>query len=123
MAPRVRPSRSAAAPQDDAPTPTASTPTASNTASTSVQTPSTEPLTLSEPNSEIERAIKTLRKKIEETSDYVGTDFAEEARAIHLGEAPERSIYGEANAEEAKSLVDEGIPVAPLPFLPGRKSN
>ena len=42
---------------------------------------------------------------------------------MHAGDAPERAIYGEARLDEAKKLVDEGVPVAPLPFLPTRKAN
>ena len=53
----------------------------------------------------------------------MGSDFAEEARAIHEGEAPERSIYGETDSEQARQLVEDGIPVAPLPFTPTRKTN
>ena len=49
-------------------------------------------------------------------SDYVGKRFADEARAIHVGEAVERSIYGEASKEETRALLDEGIAVAPLIF-------
>ncbi|PRY25499.1 hypothetical protein CLV78_102679 [Aliiruegeria haliotis] len=78
---------------------------------------------LSKPASPAEQTVADLRKKIEENSDYVGTEFAREARAIHDGEAPKRSIHGEANAKDAKSLIDDGIPVLPLPFAPGRKTN
>ena len=53
----------------------------------------------------------------------MGRDFATEARRMHLGGAPERAIYGEAKMEEAKALLEDGIPVAPLPFLPNRKAN
>ena len=42
--------------------------------------------------------------------------FADEARAIHLGEAEARAIHGQATPEQADELRDEGIPVAPLPF-------
>ena len=56
-----------------------------------------------------------LRKYVQDNADYVGPDFAEEARKIHYGEAPERHIYGEATFEEAKELVEEGVDVAPLP--------
>ena len=49
-------------------------------------------------------------------SDYVGARFADEARAIHLGEAAQRSIYGEATREDTRALIDEGIQVAPLIF-------
>ena len=67
--------------------------------------------------------IEALRKKIESQSDYVGTNFAREARAMHLGDAPERSIYGEAKPEEAKSLIEDGVPIVPLPFASKRKAN
>ena len=77
----------------------------------------------SAPASEVEKAIATLRRQVEENSEYVGPDFAAEARAIHDGDAPERSIYGEARADEARRLIDDGIAVAPLPFLPQRKAN
>jgi hypothetical protein len=70
-----------------------------------------------------EAELAALRRKIEETSDYVGGNFVKEARAMHQGEAPERAIYGEAKPEEAIQLLEEGVPVAPLPFLPKRKAN
>jgi hypothetical protein len=72
---------------------------------------------------EIERALAALRKQVEENSDYVGMNFATEARRIHAGEAPERSIYGETRPDEARKLIEDGVPVAPLPFVPRRKTN
>jgi len=63
-----------------------------------------------------------VREHIKENFDYVGEKFPEEVRRIHYGETEERGIYGEASAEEAKSLIDEGIPVAPLPIVPRRDS-
>ena len=56
-----------------------------------------------------------LNRQVEESFDYVGADFAEEARKIHYGEADERDIYGEASLSDAKQLLEEGVPVAPLP--------
>ncbi|HEY0303275.1 MAG TPA: DUF1178 family protein [Rhizomicrobium sp.] len=56
-----------------------------------------------------------LRKYVQDNADYVGPNFAEEARKIHYGEAEHRHIYGEASIEEAKELVEEGVDVAPLP--------
>lgn len=102
MAPRVRPSGKAAspAPAEDR-----------------------QPPTLSAPASPAEQALAEIKKKIEENSEYVGDKFVAEARAMHEGDAPERSIYGEAKLEEAKKLIEDGVPVAPLPFRPGRKSN
>jgi hypothetical protein len=70
-----------------------------------------------------EHPLARLRRKIEAESDYVGPSFANEARAMHEGESPRRSIWGEARADEAKALIEEGIPIAPLPFVPKRKAN
>lgn len=70
-----------------------------------------------------EVAIAALREKVESTSDYVGGRFAKEAREMHDGISPERPIYGEANLHEAKKLLDDGIPVMPLPFMPRKKTN
>lgn len=78
---------------------------------------------LSEPQSELEAAIAALRRQIEENSDYVGLNFAAEARRMHDGDAPTRAIHGEAKPEDARKLIEDGVPVAPLPFLPGRKVN
>jgi len=75
------------------------------------------------PDDHTARAIQEMRKKIEANSDYVGKNFAAEARKMHLGDAPERSIYGEAKPEEAKSLIEDGINVVPLPFMPNLKTN
>jgi len=61
-------------------------------------------------------AMAEAQKKMLETSEHVGPRFADEARAIHLGEAEGRAIHGQATPAEADELRDEGIPVAPLPF-------
>lgn len=74
------------------------------------------------PRNDVERAIEELRRKVEESSDYVGRDFARQARAMHEGALPERSIFGEARAEEARALVEEGVPLMPLPFRPRRNT-
>ncbi len=79
--------------------------------------------TLPTEKSAAEQAIAEMRAQVEQNSEYVGTNFAIEARSKHLGDAPERAIYGEAKPEEAKSLIEDGIPVTPLPFMPTRKSN
>ena len=101
MAPRVRTARKAAAPEH----------------AQEAERP------LAAPASDAERALADLKKKIEDNSDYVGMNFAKEARAIHSGDKPERAIYGEAKIEDAKALIEEGVPVAPLPFRVTRKSN
>lgn len=82
----------------------------------------TEDRPLSTPASPAEQMVKELRKKVEDSADDVGTDFAAEARKIHAGDAPERAIYGEAKLEDAKSLIDDGVPVTPLPWG-NRKTN
>jgi hypothetical protein len=61
-------------------------------------------------------AAATAQKRLLETSEAVGERFADEARAIHLGEAEARAIHGRATPAQAESLIDEGVPIAPLPF-------
>lgn len=103
MAPRVQSGMAKRAPETD---PTDAAPSAQ-----------------SAPPADIEKQIRELKAHIEATSDYVGDKFSDEARAIHDGDAPERPIYGETSLKDAKSLIDDGIPVAPLPFVPARKTN
>lgn len=62
--------------------------------------------------------MRELRKTVEENAEYVGDRFAEEARRIHYAEAEKRGIYGEATADDATALIEEGIEVHPLPRLP-----
>ena len=62
--------------------------------------------------------VREMRKQVEANADYVGGRFAEEARKIHYAEAEKRGIYGEATADEAEALIEEGIEVHPLPRLP-----
>jgi hypothetical protein len=64
------------------------------------------------------KMMREMRQHVEENADYVGDKFAEEARKIHFAEAEARGIYGEATAEEATALIEEGIEVFPLPRLP-----
>lgn len=81
------------------------------------------PKTLSEPASPKEANLKKLREQVESNAENVGLSFAAEARAIHDGSAPERAIFGEAKPADAKALIEDGIPVMPLPFTPTRKTN
>lgn len=78
---------------------------------------------LSAPVNEAEAALSKMRADIEKNATYVGGSFAKEARDMHLGDVPDRPIWGEANAKEAKALIEDGVPVAPLPFVPTRKAN
>lgn len=72
---------------------------------------------------EMAKALSEMRKAVEENATYVGGNFAKEARSMYLGDAPERAIWGEANIQDAKALIEDGVPVAPLPFIPTRKAN
>lgn len=78
---------------------------------------------LSTPANPAEQALAEMKKHVEENSDYVGSSFATEARAMHEGESPERAIHGEAKLDDAKKLIDDGVPIVPLPFAPNRKTN
>jgi hypothetical protein len=69
-------------------------------------------LALPEP---VKAMIAEIKSKIQATHDYVGDTFAREARAIHEGASQERPIYGEATAAEVKALIEDEIPVLPLP--------
>ena len=105
MAPRVRPARNKAKPT---PVP--------------VTAPQVQPMAAA-PDPEIAKAIKEIRDHVEKNSDYVGDKFVQEARSMHEGETPHRPIYGEAKAEDAKKLVEDGVPALPLPFIPRQKTN
>ncbi len=67
---------------------------------------------------ELRAKLKELRDHIVKNADNVGERFPNEARAMHYGDKEHRPIYGEASPDEARSLIDEGIEVAPLPVLP-----
>lgn len=77
---------------------------------------------LTTPTSDVEGKIAALRKKVESEATYVGGKFAEEARRLH-DDKIDKPIYGEASGPEVKRLLDDGVPVAPLPFLPKSKAN
>jgi hypothetical protein len=62
--------------------------------------------------------LKELRDHIVKNADNVGERFPNEARKMHYGEIEHRPIYGEASPDEARSLIDEGVEVSPLPVLP-----
>jgi hypothetical protein len=75
------------------------------------------------PASPAEAARRALRRRIEATCEDVGRDFPAEARRIHAGQAPARGIIGEAAPHEARALIEEGVPIAPLPWGPARRAN
>ena len=61
-------------------------------------------------------ALARAQAKALETSTWVGDRFAETSRAMHYGERDQETIHGQATSEEAVSLLEEGIAIAPLPF-------
>jgi len=61
-------------------------------------------------------ALAAVQRKLIEKSDWVGDGFASEARAIHLGDAESRPIHGCATPADAESLIEDGVPIAPLLF-------
>jgi len=67
-------------------------------------------------------ALGKVRRHVEENFDDVGDAFAKEARAIHEGRSEDRGIYGQATPAEVKALVEDGVPVAPLPPEPPKKT-
>jgi hypothetical protein len=67
-------------------------------------------------------AMGRIRRHVEETFDDVGDAFAAEARAIHEGRSEDRGIYGQATSAEVRDLVEDGVPIAPLPPEPIKKS-
>jgi len=60
--------------------------------------------------------LARLQQEMVKDADYVGTRFADEARAMHLGDSEKRHIYGETSLNEARALIDEGVPLTPLPL-------
>jgi hypothetical protein len=67
-------------------------------------------------------AMGAIRRHVEENFDDVGDTFAKEARAIHEGRSEDRGIYGQATSKEVRDLVEDGVPVAPLPPEPVKKT-
>jgi hypothetical protein len=78
---------------------------------------------LSAPAHPAEQMLRALRDHLQKNSTYVGARFTQEARAMHLGDADARAIHGEATPAEARALIEEGVPIAPLPILPPDKTN
>lgn len=69
--------------------------------------------------------LASLQTRLLDGSEWVGSDLPDTARAMHLGEIEPRPVHGQASAEDAKSLIDEGVPVLPLPLpvVPPRQVN
>ena len=102
--------RLAAADNDDSPSPAAPVAPAQNIA------------LLDEQQQQLRGMIRELHEKIVASTDDVGENFPEEARKMHEGETPARSIRGKASFEEARELLEDGIPVLPIPDLPEERN-
>jgi hypothetical protein len=92
-------------------------PAATPTAAPDVTTPASTPLMMAQER-ELRAKLKELRDHIVRNADNVGERFPNEARKMHYGDIEHRPIYGEASPEEARSLIEEGVEVSPLPVLP-----
>ena len=79
--------------------------------------PGSTPLLMAQER-ELRAKLRELRDHIVKNADNVGERFPNEARKMHYGDIEHRPIYGEASPEEARSLIDEGVEVSPLPVLP-----
>jgi hypothetical protein len=86
-------------------------------ASTEVPSVASTPLMMAQER-ELRAKLKELRDHVTKNADNVGERFPNEARKMHYGDIEHRPIYGEASPDEARSLIDEGIEVTPLPVLP-----
>jgi hypothetical protein len=85
--------------------------------------PESSPVAMMSPQEhEFRKKLKELRDHLTANADNVGKKFPEEARKMHYGETEHRSIYGEASAEDAKELHEEGIAFHPLPVLPDERN-
>ncbi len=67
---------------------------------------------------QLQQALAALRRHVEDNCAYVGERFPEEARRMHYGEIEKRPVYGEASLDEARSLLEEGVEVLPIPAAP-----
>lgn len=67
------------------------------------------------PDSPLAR-LAALQGELLKNSRWVGDEFTDTARAMHLGEIEHQQVHGNATLEQAKSLVEDGVPVAPLPL-------
>ncbi len=78
-----------------------------------------QPVALLDESQQALRAmVRELHEKLTENSTDVGDRFTTEARDMQSGDAPVRAIHGRATLDEAKALIEEGVPVMPLPTLP-----
>ena len=87
-------------------------------ASNEVTATAPNPLMMMAQERELRAKLKELRDHVVKNADNVGERFPNEARKMHYGDIEHRPIYGEASPQEARSLIEEGVEVSPLPVLP-----
>ena len=111
MAPAIpkkgRPARNAVPPAPAPEAPPAAAPAAA-----------AQPATAGPMPAQLRAMLQKLRAEVERNCDYVGGEFAEEARRMHRGESERRGIFGETSDSEAEALRDEGIEVGRIPWVP-----
>jgi hypothetical protein len=71
---------------------------------------------------EMVERLRALKAELLKGSEDVGGRFAEEARRIHYGESPARTVHGQASLDDARALVEEGVGILPLPVLPDERN-
>jgi hypothetical protein len=96
--------------------------TAPESAATSDNPAAASPLVMAPQERELAAKLRELREHVEKNADNVGRQFPQEARKIHYGDSEHRAIYGQATAEETRSLIEEGVEVMPLPLLPDERN-
>lgn len=82
----------------------------------------TSPLAMTPEAQELAAKLRELRAHVENNAENVGRRFPNEARKIHYGDSEHRAIYGQATADETRSLLEEGVEVMPLPLLPDEQN-
>ena len=97
------------------------TPTETETPMTATEMPATPPKQVHE----LLQALAQAQAAALSDSQWVGDKFADRARAMHYGEAEHSIIHGTANAQEAREMIEEGLPVLPLlvPVIPPGQVN
>ncbi|MDP3408399.1 DUF1178 family protein [Bosea sp. (in: a-proteobacteria)] len=94
--------------------------TAAPAVETATPSPDTAPIALmGEKEIAFRQMLVALHEHVAQTAEHVGPRFADEALKIHHGESDSRPIYGQATAEDARMLQEEGVDFMPLPRLPG----
>ena len=104
--------------QVEAPVPVAAAAPAASPVTTPALAPAAQPMAGGALPDALRAILQRMRAEVEKRCEYVGDGFAEEARRIHNGQSDARGIYGEATAEEAERLADDGIEVARIPWVP-----